>query len=104
MDVRSKAIVMQTAVLQRLQEPGRAMAIATAMGISESTISRLKNDHLSSMCELIAHAGLKIVPVEMKCYPPEKIDALLTLAKAHLASIESADEMVWDDSTNGARR
>lgn len=88
---------MTSTVLQRLQEPGRAVAIASAMGVSESTVSRLKNEHLESLCELLAHAGLKIVPVEVKCFPAEKIAALLTLAKAHLDSIESADEMIWEE-------
>lgn len=94
---------MSCTVLQRLQEPGRAVAIAAAMGVSESTVSRLKNEHLESLCELLAHAGMKIVPVEVKCFPAEKIDALLTLAKAHLAEVESADDIVWEDGGSGRR-
>lgn len=90
---------MTSIVLQRLQEPGRAVAIAAAMGVSESTVSRLKNEHLESLCELLAHAGMKLVPVETKCFPAEKIEALLTLAKAHLAEIETADDIVWDEGS-----
>lgn len=86
-----------TVVLQRLQEPGRQLAIAAAMGVSESTVSRLKNDHLEPLCELLARAGLKIVPVEVKCFAPEKIDALMTFAKAYLASVSNADDLSWDD-------
>lgn len=94
---------LSSTVLKSVQDPGRQAAIAVAMGVSESTISRLKNEHLDTLCGILAHAGLKIVPVEMKCFPPEKIDALLTLAKAHLASIENADELVWEDGS-GVRR
>jgi hypothetical protein len=92
---------MTSTVLQALQEPGRAVAIAAVMGVSESTVSRLKNEHLESLCELLAHAGLKIVPVEVKCFPAEKIEALLTLAKAHLAGIETADDIIWTDGASG---
>lgn len=91
-----RARKMACTVLQRLQEPGRQVSIATAMGVSESTVSRLKNEHLEPLCELLAHAGLKIVPVEVKCFPAEKVDALLTLAKAHLASIENADSLEFE--------
>lgn len=88
---------MVATVLKRLQEPGRQLAIASAMGVSESTVSRLKNDHLEGLCEMLAHAGLKIVPVEVQCFPPEKIDALMTFAKAYLASVESVDDLSWND-------
>jgi hypothetical protein len=82
-------------VLQRLQEPGRQVSIAVAMGVSESTVSRLKNDHLDSLCELLVHAGLKIVPVETKSLDEAQVNALLTLAKSHLASIENADDLEY---------
>lgn len=87
---------MSSTVLQRLQEPGRQVAIASVMGVSESTVSRLKNEHLDTLCELLAHAGLKIVPVEVQCFPPDKISALLTFAKAHLAGIETAEELLCE--------
>lgn len=96
MDVKLRAQANQSVVLKRLQEPGRQVAIATAMGVSESTVSRMKNEHLETLCELLAHAGLKIVPVEMQCFPKDKIAALLTFAKAHLATVESADDLSWE--------
>jgi hypothetical protein len=80
-------------VLQRIREPGRQLAVATAMGLSESTISRLKNEHLQPLCTLLAHCGLKIVPTENTCIAPDKINALLTLAKAHLDQIDSANQL-----------
>ena len=86
---------MVSIVLQRLASPGRQVAVATSMGVSESTISRLKNDHLEPLCALLAHAGLKIVPVEMQCFPAEKVSALLVFAKAHLENLETK-ELSWD--------
>lgn len=83
-------------VLQRLQEPGTATAVAAAMGVSESTVSRLKNEQMEVLCGMLAHLGLKVVPVEMQCFPPDRVQALLTLSKAHLESIQQAEQLSWE--------
>jgi UDP-N-acetylglucosamine enolpyruvyl transferase len=83
-------------VLQRLQEPGTATAVAVAMGSSESTISRLKNEHMETLCAVLAHLGLKVVPVEMQCFKPEMVQALLTVSRAHLDTIQTVDQLSWD--------
>jgi hypothetical protein len=83
-------------ILRAMQDPGRQVAIATAMGVSESTVSRMKNDQLEQFCLLLAHAGLKVVPIEMQCFPADKVQALLTLARDHLAAIERPDQLVWE--------
>jgi len=83
-------------VLKAMQEPGRQVAAATAMGVSESTVSRMKTEHLESFCALLAHLGLKVVPVEMQCFPADKVQALLTLARDHLSTIERPDQLVWE--------
>lgn len=83
-------------VLKAMQEPGRQVAAATAMGVSESTVSRMKTEHLESFCSLLAHLGLKVVPVEMQCFPADKVQALLTLARDHLSTIERPDQLVWE--------
>ena len=83
-------------VLQRLQDPGTGVAVAAAMGVSESTVSRFKNEHMETLCQVLAHLGLKVVPVEMQCFPPEQVQALLTLSKAHLASVQQVDQLSWD--------
>jgi hypothetical protein len=87
---------MISTVLQRLQEPGRAVSIASSLGVSESTVSRLKNEHLETLCNVLAHAGLKIVPVELQCFSSAKVNALLTLSKAHLDTLKSADQLCCD--------
>jgi hypothetical protein len=83
-------------ILRAMQEPGRQVAIATAAGVSESTISRFKSEQIDQFCVFLAHAGLKVVPVEMQCFQPEKIQALLTLAKDHLRAIQTPDQLIWD--------
>lgn len=92
-----RARKMHSMALRYLQAPGRQTSIATSMGVAESTISRLKNEHLESLCKLLALAGLKIVPVEFQCFPADKVNALLTLSKAHLESIESAHDMTDEE-------
>jgi hypothetical protein len=62
---------MNTLFLQRLAVPGTAVAIATALGASEATVSRHKNDHAPMLFGVLAHLGLKIVPVEMCCAKPD---------------------------------
>jgi hypothetical protein len=83
-------------IVRALQEPGRQVAIATAMGTSESTISRLKNEHAEQFCLMLAHAGLKVVNQDFQCFPPDQIQALLTFSKIHLASIERPDQLGWE--------
>lgn len=82
--------------MRAVQGEGKQAAIAVAMGVSESTVSRLLSDHLDKLAHVLALAGLKVVPAEMQCYHPEKIGALLTLARDHLASIERADQLTWE--------
>lgn len=67
-------------VLQALASDASAASVAAAMGVSESTISRLKNDHLESFALLLAHLGLKVVPVGVQCYEPQYIALVHQLA------------------------
>jgi hypothetical protein len=94
--VDASARKMVSTVLQVLQEPGRAVAIATALGVSESTVSRLKNEHLETLCSVLAYAGLKLVPADAHVVAKDKIEALLLFAKAHLARVESAADLTID--------
>lgn len=87
----------QSVILRAMQEPGRQTAVATCMGVSESTVSRLKSEHLEQFCVLLAHLGLKVVPQGMQCFPEDKVQALLTLAKGHLAAIQRPEQLVWED-------
>jgi len=82
-------------VMQRLA--GSQDAIAATMGVSGSTISRLKSDHIETFCAVLAHAGLKVVPVEMKCYPEDQMEAILTLARERLRQIQNASDMAVDE-------
>lgn len=91
---RARKIV--STVLQATQRDATQAALAVAVGKSESTISRLLCDHLDTFALVLAHAGLKVVPNEMQCFPQEKVHALLTLARDHLVQMEHPEQLSWD--------
>lgn len=79
--------------LKHLQEPGSAVAVAAAMGVSESTVSRLKNDHMESVLTMLAHLGLKVVPASFKCVDREAYDFLV---RSHTRVMARAPELIWE--------
>ena len=80
-------------VLQRLKEPGTAVSASAAMGTSEATISRLKNDHMEPVLTLLAHLGLKVVPADFKCVDREAYDFLV---RSHKRVMAKQPELIWD--------
>ena len=85
-----------TVVLQRLASVGLSPA-AQAIGVDESTVSRMKSVELPRIAQLLSTLGLKVVPEEYKCYPLEHLEALRVLANAYLAQTRSAAELAWED-------
>lgn len=90
-------------ILTRLSSAGQARA-AEACGVSESTVSKMKTPQgeqklsdLELLARLLAFLGLKVVPIEMRCFNPQQIGAVLALAKAHLAKIDGPDQLLWED-------
>lgn len=88
-----KSRKLRASVLQAVQRDGKQHAIAAAMGVSDSTISRLVNDHLDNFAALLAHAGLKVVPVEFTCVSPETYQFLTA---THARVLQKAPELIWD--------
>lgn len=86
-----KARQIETSVLRRLADHGGAH-LAAATGLSESTISRLRNEHLGAFAKLLAAAGMKVVGQEMRCYQPEIVQAWRTLARAGIDHINDEAE------------
>ena len=80
-----------------MQEAGRGVAIATAMGVSEATVSRIKNEQLEHFALFLAHAGMKIVLSDRVCVDPETYRALTHIATKAMANKIMADQLVWDD-------
>lgn len=94
MDVNQRANRMQSLVMQRLRDEAKLTAIAASMGVSTSTVSRLQSDHLEKLCQVIAHAGLKIVDVEHVCVDPDTYQALRHIAVKAMGTPEIADRIM----------
>lgn len=84
-------------VLQRLSPDGTQRNLAQAWGVSESSVSRLK-EQVEPVMRLVAQLGLKVVPAEMKCYSPRELDAMFVLAKANMNRADNVDDVLrWDE-------
>lgn len=68
-----------SAILQALASAGQA-PVAKAVGVSESTISRLKSNDLEMFCKVLAALNLKCVNANHKVYDRAYIDSLKYLA------------------------
>ena len=82
-------------VLQAFSRVSQAR-IAEQLGIDDSRVSRFKDGGLEQAAALLAACGLKVVPIEMQCFPQEKVHALLTLARDHLMQMEHPEQLSWD--------
>ena len=80
-------------VLQRLQEPGTAHAVAQAMGTSEATVSRMKNERMEDCLRLLAHLNLKVVPADYVCVRPE---AYAFLRDVYERVTRAAPQLIWE--------
>lgn len=89
-----KARKAHSVVLRSLHEGAKQGAIAVAMGVSDSTVSRIKTEKLEDALTLIYLAGFKVVPQDVKCYPADYVTALHTMARMHMAAARSLE---WDD-------
>lgn len=83
-------------VLQRFASVGQ-VTVAEMIGTSESTVSRFVNTDLERSCQIFAALGLKVVPIELKCYEPRKIAILMELARDHLNQLETVEQLSFDD-------
>lgn len=82
--------------MRRIAEVGQNK-IASEIGVSPPTVSRWVSDDLERCCQILAAAGLKLVPIDMQCFPPRKVEILLELARDHLKQLESVDRLVWEE-------
>lgn len=82
-------------LLQRLASMGGA-PVALAMGCDEATISRLKQEKLVFLSDLMAVLDLKVVPTDARCFRERDIAAYLHMAKLHMEQIEGVHQLEWD--------
>lgn len=82
-------------ILQALAATGQVEA-AKAMAVHESTVSRLKADHIDNIGSLLTAVGLKVVPMGMACFDPEYVAALKTLANVGIK--QSSPKLDWSET------
>ena len=68
--------------------------IAKSMAVAESKVSELKNKAMEDCLELLAHVGLKVVPVEYVCMSK---DAHTFLTASHARIVRVAPQLLWGD-------
>lgn len=83
------------AILQALAATGQS-ELAKAMGVHESTISRMKDGGIDTFGAALAHLGLKVVPIGMECFNPDYVEALKTLAEVGIR--QQAPKLDWTES------
>lgn len=84
-------------VLRRVQRDASQVAIAAAMGASESTVSRLLSEHLEKFALVLSHAGLKVVPVDRVCVDRGMYEAMTRIASRAMQDAETAQRLVWEE-------
>lgn len=80
-------------VLQVLKSNGKQGQVATSLGVSDSTMSRLVNDHMEQVIAALYHSGYKVVPQEMACYPSAQVEAWFGVYKNSVSRAETAAQL-----------
>lgn len=88
-----KARKALAAVLQVLKNNGKQGQVATALGVSDSTMSRLVNDHMEQVIAVLYHAGFKCVSQDMHCYPSQDVEAWYAAYKKQIQHAETAAQL-----------
>lgn len=81
---------------KRMDEVG-IVRVAEACGMSKSWVSAQFNENRDAQGKALAELGLKLVPIDKRCYDAAEIDALLALARKQFARMKSADDLDWDE-------
>ncbi|MBI0154139.1 CII family transcriptional regulator [Gilliamella sp. W8128] len=84
-----RARKIESIILQRLAEKTQT-TIAIELGMSESKISRLKNDDIPVIAKLITCLGLKVVPDDSLEVSQAELKSIKTLARKYLEIDEMA--------------
>lgn len=84
-------------VLQAMQDPGTQRNLAQVLGVSESTVSRIKNEKLEDALALIYQLGFKVVDASRVCVDRSKYEAMVTIARAAMADEDTARRLIWED-------
>ena len=84
-------------LIRRARDVGQ-IHIADYAGISDTTVSTWFSKNADSMGKALAYMELKLLPTTVACvHSQEQLDHLLYWAKIGMASMKSAEDLVFDD-------
>jgi hypothetical protein len=81
-------------VLQSLQPAGTQVAVAAVLGVSESTVSRIKNDRLEEVLFFLYASGWKLVEADKVCVQREE---LAMLRGFYARAVKESAQLFEDD-------
>lgn len=87
-----------SSTLRRVVQEGSQDAIAAAIGVSSSTVSRLLSEHLDHVAAIAAHAGLKLVSADKVCVPADTWEHHCRIVRRVYATEERAREFLEDEA------
>lgn len=94
-DPLARARKIQSTILQALAGAESGADLAAITGLSESKVSRLKNDHLGDFAAMLAALGLKVVSVNLKCIREDEYQFLYRTSMPELARRANTPELDW---------
>ena len=94
-DQAARARKNLSAILNGLGRVGQ-VHVAEAVGVHESTISKMKEADLERFAQILSVVGLQVVDCSLRIYPQDEIEALLVLARKRLSALESTKLAGWE--------
>ncbi len=92
----ARAREFEALILQQLASVGQR-AVAEAVGVNESTVSRWKEGDIERWCKVLALLGLQLVPESAMVVNAEYLHSLETLAELGLkAEKKRPGPLGWD--------
>lgn len=86
-----------SAVLQVMKNNGKQGHVAASLGMSDSTMSRLVNDHMEQLVSVLYHSGFKVVSQDMRCYPAADVEAWYAAYRRSVQQAETAAQLFGGD-------
>jgi hypothetical protein len=90
-NTRKTGALIESEILRRLADTTQEHA-ADCMGVSPSTVSRMRDD-ITKVAQLMAAIGLQVAPSDALVYSSKEIDALEHMAYKYLQSRLEKDRM-----------
>ena len=97
LDPSEKARKAHARVLQAMQTPGKGGALAVGMGSSDSAVSRLKNEHMQPVLQMLYMLGFKVVSGDKVCVAADELAVLKRYYVQQIAREQEAAQLFGDD-------